>query len=78
MWNSSRGAILIFGPPMAPFVTNTTIAHSAANGILRGWRGGVVDFLATNTFESVAWCLQSFPKSEIGACPPDLEVPCPR
>jgi hypothetical protein len=69
------GAIRIFGPPAGQFVTNTTIVSSASHGIDRGWRGTATDFLATNTFTSVARCKQSYPKDTNGGCP--TSVPCP-
>ena len=57
------------------FVTNSTILASASHGIDRGWRGSNTDFLATNTFTSIAKCKQSYPKDATGACP--ATVPCP-
>ena len=59
------------------FVTNTTIMSSANHGIERAWRSLTkIDFLATNTFEKVAKCNQTFPKDPNGACP--TNPPCPK
>jgi hypothetical protein len=74
---ANEGAILIVGgQPAAAFVTNTTMDSSAGDGIVRGWTGTLVDFLATNTFTSVARCNQTFPKPDVGACPDP--APCPK
>jgi hypothetical protein len=74
--NRNQAAVLIMGVPASSFVTNTTIAHSAGNGIERGYFGTPLDFLASNSFEDVAWCQQSYPRPAVGACP--SVVPCPR
>jgi hypothetical protein len=71
-------AIRIFGPPPGQFVTNTTILASGRHGIDRGWRAdNFTEFLATNTFTSVPFCKQTYPKDVHGACPPPAMVPCP-
>ena len=54
----------------------STIADSAGDGIERGWSGPPIDFLATNTFQNVAYCKQSYPLPQSGACP--SPVPCER
>lgn len=74
--NRNQAAVVILGLPSAGFVTNTTIAHSAADGISRGYFGAPIDFLASNSFEDVAWCQQSYPRPPTGPCP--VPVPCPR
>lgn len=74
--NRNEAAIMIVGPPPTAFVTNTTIFKSAANGFERAWRGPVVSFLPTNTFTDVAYCQETYPKDDLGACP--MTVPCPR
>lgn len=72
----NAGAIRIrSGEPVSQFITNTTIRESAGHGIDRGWRGNVIDFLPTNTFENIAGCTQSYPKDRNGACP--MNPPCP-
>jgi hypothetical protein len=72
----SDGAIRIFGGPATEFITNSTISDSAGFGIDRGWRkDNLTDFLPTNTFQNVARCQESYPKTAAGACPPS--VPCP-
>lgn len=71
-----RAAIRIFsGQPAASFLINSTIIDSAGHGVERGWRGGLVDFLPTNTFTRVAWCQQTFPGDANGSCQAD--PPCP-
>lgn len=70
-------AIKIGGVPSSQFVTNTTIMHSAAHGIDRGWRDdNKQDFAATNVFTSVTACNQTHPKNTDGSCPDP--VPCPK
>ncbi len=74
---ANDAAIVIAGaqPPSA-FVTNTGIADSAGEGIVRGWTGDEIDFLATNTFSNIARCNQTFPKPTAGVCPDP--APCPK
>ncbi len=72
---SDDGAIVILGnQPAAGFVTTTTIASSAGDGVVRGWTGDEVDFAASNTFSDVARCQQTFPKPTAGVCP--SPAPC--
>lgn len=74
---SNEGGIVIAGTqPPSGFVTNTTIATSAGDGVVRGWTGSPVDFLATNTFTAITRCNETFPKPTGGACP--VPAPCPR
>lgn len=68
---SNEAAITILGEPSRAFVTGTRIAHSAKNGIERGWTGRAVDFLPGNTFEDVANCKQT--RNRI----PDTQCPSP-
>ena len=69
-------AIAIYGKPASAFVTNTSIVSSAGDGIGRSWSGDLVDFLATNTFDKIAACKQSYPRATNGSCPMGA-VPCP-
>ncbi len=74
---SNEGGIVIAGTqPASGFVTNSTIATSAGDGVVRGWTGTPVDFLATNTFTAIARCNETFPKPNGTACP--VPAPCPR
>ncbi len=73
---SDVGAILILGKPASAFVTNTTIESSAGDGIIRGWTGDPIEFLATNTFTNVAYCNQTLPRPTVGICPDP--APCPK
>ncbi|MGZ5266181.1 MAG: hypothetical protein ACXWCC_05275 [Caldimonas sp.] len=69
-------AIRIFGPPQTQFITNTEVLASARFGIDRGWRADVQpDFLASNTFITVASCKETTPRTAAGVCP--VNPPCP-
>lgn len=70
-----QGAVLILGVPAGAFVKATHIAHSAGFGVDRGWDGGEIDFVGPNTFDDVAWCLQSAPHDPDHSCP--ANPPCP-
>lgn len=75
--NRNEAAIMILGVPSSAFVTNTTILKSASNGVERGWRGpSTYSFIPTNTFTEVAYCQETYPRDNLGACP--MPVPCPR
>ncbi len=56
-------AVVMHGwAPDASFLRNSTIAHSAGWGVLRGWdssMGGDVDFTATNDFSDLRACAQN-------------------
>jgi hypothetical protein len=69
-------AIALYAKPASAFVTNTAIVSSAGDGIGRSWSGDLVDFLATNTFDKIAACKQSYPRATNGSCPTGA-VPCP-
>lgn len=74
--NDAAVRLLGSGAPTSVFVTNTTIRNSASHGIDRGYYGDPsLDFAASNTFESVARCTQTYPRPEMGPCPDP--VPCP-
>ena len=74
---ADEAAVIIYGgKPATAFVNNTTIDNSGGDGIVRGWTGEPVDFLATNTFTKVARCNQTFPKPSVGVCP--NPAPCPK
>jgi hypothetical protein len=79
---SEDSAILMFGQPPSPFVTNTVIANSAGDGFGRAYTGTPIDFMAAglgNSFVSVAGCKQGWPRADTTmggpVCPPT--VPCP-
>lgn len=77
-WTTTDAAIRMAGVPAREFITNATIVASASHGIDRGWRADpLIDFLETNTFSEIRWCLQTFPRNAHGVCPPVAEVPCP-
>lgn len=66
---SNEAGIAILGQPTSAFVTNTVIANSAKNGIERAWLGTTIDFMATNTFENIAFCKQTANRTPNVACP---------
>lgn len=63
--------------PAGRFLSNSVLRDSASNGVDRGYTGAEVDFAATNTFENIAFCLQTTPKPAVGACPakPTCQLP---
>jgi hypothetical protein len=70
-------AIRVRGLPAGQFVTDTTIANSAAHGFDRGWQSDTkTDFTPTNTFTGVVACQQTYPRDQNGNCPDPL--PCPQ
>jgi hypothetical protein len=76
-------AIRIYGQPSSQFISDSEIFASAHHGIDRGWKGGLLpDFLASNTFTSLARCRQTMPTPLVGNCPgsqnPPQPVPCPQ
>lgn len=71
----SDAAILLTGLPDGQIVHDTTIADSAAHGILRGWEGDSIDYLTSNTFENVDGSKETYPRPSEGACP--TSPPCP-
>lgn len=62
-------------PVTRQILTNSLVKDSGSNGIDRGWTGDEVDYLATNTFSHVAYCLQTSPRPKVGQCPDP--APCP-
>jgi hypothetical protein len=75
----NMGAIVVLSgaAPERAFVTESTIRYSASNGVDRAYRDDrEVDFVATNTFEQVAYCTQTTPRDAGNGCP--NPVPCPR
>lgn len=73
---SVNSAILLFSQPASAFITNSRIEHSAGHGILRGWSGGNVSLVDTNTFADVAGCTETTPRDPAGNCPSN--PPCPK
>ncbi len=50
-------------------LTNSVVRDSGSNGVDRGWSGDEVDYLATNTFERIAFCTQTQNRDAQGQCP---------
>jgi hypothetical protein len=73
----NNAAIRVFTQPSGAFVTNSTISHSAMNGIDRGWLGAAtISFLGGgNTFTGVSHCRETYPTPVGAPCP--TVVPCP-
>ncbi len=61
--------------PTKSFVTNSLLEDSATNGVDRGYTGDAIDFSDSNTFERVAFCIQTEPKPSVGACSADPACP---
>jgi hypothetical protein len=74
---SIEAAVIIRGIPPGQFITNSTISHSAINGIERAWTGAGTDFRPTNTFEGITHCVQTYPRPVEGSCddPPPCDQP---
>ena len=56
-------------PVTRQIMLHSTVRDSGSNGIDRGWTGDAVDYLATNTFERIAFCRQTAPRPSMGVCP---------
>ena len=66
------GSVIIgLAPGVVPsaFITNTVFSNSAGVGVYRGWNTVDVDFLATNTFDGVAGCLETNIPNAENLCP---------
>lgn len=72
---ASDAAVIFLGEASASTLHDATIDASAAHGVTRGWRGGPIDLLASNTFTNVAGCKQTYPIPEAESCP--VPPPCP-
>lgn len=74
--NQTDGALKIFVQPATEFLVNSTISNSISHGVFRAWTGGPVDFLATNTFQNIAFCQQVLPRPPPPAnCPVNPDCP---
>ncbi len=74
--NQTDGALKIFTEPAGQFLVHSTISNSSSHGVFRAWTGGIVDFLATNTFLSVAQCHQVLPHPpQPSNCPANPDCP---
>ncbi|MEO8550318.1 MAG: hypothetical protein ABI678_10095, partial [Kofleriaceae bacterium] len=70
----SYGALGFAQRPASALVTNTTISHSMHDAIARAWTGAPLELGATNTFDDIAGCKQSYPVPDTNVCP--VPVPC--
>ncbi|NOU33145.1 MAG: hypothetical protein HOO96_35040 [Polyangiaceae bacterium] len=57
----SEGAVILTNQAPSAFITNTVFKASAQHAITEGFEGTPVDFLPTNTFESIGGCRQTLP-----------------
>lgn len=74
---SNHAAVVFFGhQPASAFIANSRIENSSQDGIVRGWTGEPVDFVATNEFVGISRCWQTFPKPTGATCP--SSPPCPK
>jgi hypothetical protein len=72
-----EGAIIFTQPPPGVFMSNSAIRHGAGHGVVLGYDGNDYDFRASNTFEDLAGCIQTLPRSSTASCP-DPEPLCVR
>ncbi len=62
-----EGAIIFSQQPPSAFFEDTVLAHGAANGVVLGYEGTMVDMSAGIEFEDIAGCRQTLPNP--GQCP---------
>lgn len=62
-----EGAIIFSQEPPRAFFENTVISDAAANGVVLGYLGEMVDVAAGITFEEIGGCRQTLPSA--GSCP---------
>jgi hypothetical protein len=56
-------------------LTNSVVRDSGSNGVDRGWSGAQVDYLATNTFQRIAYCSQTQNRDMQSQCPANPTCP---
>lgn len=66
---TEAAALTLTSPPPAGMLGSASIHHSSAHGINRAWAGDDVDLAATVTFEAIAGCPQTVPRSGDESCP---------
>ncbi len=62
-------ALAIFHQPPKPYLTNSLIEHSAADGVNNAYTGSYVDSKPTNIFKNVVGCQVTYPLPTMGVCP---------
>jgi hypothetical protein len=72
-----EGAIIFTQPPPGVFMSNSIIRHGSGHGVVLGYDGDAYDFRASNSFEDLAGCIQTLPRSTDTSCP-DPEPLCVR
>lgn len=63
-----EGAVVFSMQPPSAFITNSVFKDIAGHAITEGFRGSLVSFRPTNTFEGVTGCVQTMPDHPV-ACP---------
>jgi hypothetical protein len=74
--SATDGAVKLFSVPPTQFIKSVTISNSSSHGVYMAWNGDPLDYLAGNTYSSVAGCNQIIPKPKTGSCP--TTPPCPK
>lgn len=64
-----EGAVIFTAQPPSAFITHTVFKEIAGHGVTQGFDGTLVDFRPSNTFEGVAGCAQTRPRSVDTTCP---------
>jgi hypothetical protein len=62
-----EGAVIFSMPPTNAFIKNTVFAHGSSHAIVNGYDGVSPDFASVNTFEDMAGCAQTLPRT--ATCP---------
>lgn len=75
---SYAGALIFSRPPPRMFMSNSTIAHGAANGVVQGYTGTNFDWTASNTMSDLAGCKQTRPFDIVEPICPDPRPLCVR
>lgn len=64
-----NGAVIFTAQPPGAFITNSVFREIAGHGVTEGFRGTLVNFRPTNTFEAVTGCVETMPAPTTGSCP---------
>jgi hypothetical protein len=67
----AEALVVLEGEPPAPFISNSTFAHSLSHAIQHGYTGDRVDFAASNSFEGISECAQTATPAADESCGPE-------